>query len=204
MLKIGVLGVQGAVSEHLAMLQTAFQMCDLQGEAFAVRTTPQLKSCDGLVIPGGESTTISRLLEKNDWFGYVSLESRELELPILGTCAGMVLLASEGDKQVERTGQKLLGAMDFRVDRNFFGGQQESFQAPLRVSFLSSSFPGVFIRAPVAERVWGAAKAVCRYDGAIVGVQQGPHLALSFHPELSCDSRIHEYFIKKVLDHKRG
>lgn len=201
-LKIGVLGLQGAVSEHVSMFEKAFARQKLSGQAVVVRSLEDLKQCDALAIPGGESTTISRLLVRDSMFDFLSSHAQANNLPILGTCAGMVLLAKQGDKQVEKTKTRLLEVMDFKVDRNFFGGQCESFEVPLKLSFLSYSFPGIFIRSPVAENVRGGAKTVCRHNGAVVGVEQGPHLAVSFHPELSNDSRIHEYFIKKVLESK--
>jgi len=199
-LKIGVLGLQGAVSEHVRSFESAFEKNKIAGSAFSVRSLSQLEQCDAVAIPGGESTTISRLLIHDNMFDFLSEQARCNNLPILGTCAGMILLAKQGDKQVEKTKTRLLGVMDFRVDRNFFGGQRESFELPLKLSFLQSNFPGVFIRSPVAENVWGGARVVCRCNNSIVGVEQGPHLALSFHPELSGDLRIHEYFIKNVLE----
>ncbi|MEM2459826.1 MAG: pyridoxal 5'-phosphate synthase glutaminase subunit PdxT, partial [Candidatus Hadarchaeales archaeon] len=108
-----------------------------------------------------------------------------------------ILLAKEGDEEVRRTGQPLLGLMDMKVIRNAFGRQRESFEADLRVEGLKGGpFRGVFIRAPIVERLWGEARAIAEFEGKIVGVRQGKMLALSFHPELTSDTRIHEYFLQ--------
>ena len=152
---------------------------------------------DAIIIPGGESTTISRLLVR---FG---LHERIVQLaddgvPILGTCAGLVLLAKEGDGQVEKTDTKLLGLMDMAVDRNAFGRQRESFEAELKVQGLERPFPAIFIRAPLITRVWGRCQEMARYEGRIVMARQENLIALSFHPELSSDTRMHEMLIKMV------
>ena len=117
---------------------------------------------------------------------------------MMGTCAGCVLLAKEGDDEVERTDTKLLGLMDMGVDRNAFGRQRESFEAPLEIKGLDSPFPGVFIRGPVIRRVWGKCEVLSQYKDKIVMARQDNLLALSFHPELSGNSRVHEMLLGLV------
>ncbi len=185
---ISVIGVQGAVSEHIEATRKAMQNLCLKGKVVWARSRGDVEKSGAAIIPGGESTTISRLIERNGFLP--ALE----KMPIFGTCAGMVLLASEGDSQVEQTGQVLLKRMDFQVDRNAFGRQRESFQAGIQI--FGKPFEAVFIRAPAARAVFGKAKAVATFGGRIVAVEQGNCLALSFHPELTGDTRLHEHFLK--------
>lgn len=187
-LKIGVIGVQGAVSEHLEMLK----QCNTG--AIWLRKLEQLDSIDGLIIPGGESTTISRLMLESNLFNRIK-ELGEQGMPIYGTCAGLVLLATQGCEQVERTEQKLLELMDIKVCRNAFGGQKESFEAEIDFESVGT-YPGIFIRAPAIEKVWGNCKILATYDKKIVAARQDNLLATSFHPELTNDKRIHEFFLQ--------
>jgi 5'-phosphate synthase pdxT subunit len=195
-MRIGVVGLQGAVSEHLRAVERAFRMLQVKGEVLWVRRPDQLKGIDGVIIPGGESTTIGRLMASGGLFEPI----RELGLddtPILGTCAGLILLAKEGDEQVRKTGQLLLGLMDISVVRNAFGRQRESFEASLRVpKFGEEPFECVFIRAPAIERVWGDVEVLAEYGGKIVAAQQGRLVTMAFHPELTPDTRAHEYFLQ--------
>lgn len=194
-MKVGVLAVQGAIEEHSHVLAGLIG----KDNVLAVRTRQELDSVDALVIPGGESTTISRLLVENGLFARVK-ELGNRGLPILGTCAGMIVLAKEGDEQVERAGQKLLGLLDVRVRRNAFGRQKDSFETELSVPVLGKKpFPGVFIRAPAIEKVLSdKVEVLAEFDGRIVAVRQGKLVALAFHPELSGDTRFHEYFLSLV------
>lgn len=196
-MKIGVISVQGAFPEHIKATERALENCGIEGTVLSIRRAAQLDQVDAFIIPGGESTTISRLLVR---FG---LHERIVQLagdgvPILGTCAGLVLLAKEGDGQVEKTDTKLLGLMDMAVDRNAFGRQRESFEAELKVQGFEKPFPAIFIRAPLITRVWGRCKEMARYESCIVMARQENLIALSFHPELSSDTRIHEMLIKMV------
>jgi len=189
---IGVLALQGAFAEHLAILRR------LGVEASEVRLPEQLKSLDGLIIPGGESTTIGKLavdfnlMEPLIEFG----ESN----PIWGTCAGAILLSKDARRE-----QPLLGLMDITVERNAFGRQVESFEADLDVPALgkgskeNAPFHAVFIRAPLIEKVSGKARVLATLtDKRIVAAQEGNLLATSFHPELTKDDRFHRYFIELV------
>lgn len=194
-MKAGVIAVQGAVAEHLKMLRTTMEKLGMQGQAVPVRSRRELEAVDYLIIPGGESTTISRLLKR------FNLSERIVELgngglPIMGTCAGCILLAKEGDEEVAKTGTELLHLMDLSVERNAFGRQRESFEVPIEVKGLKDKFPAVFIRAPAISRTWGKCERLAEYEGRTVMAKQGNILALTFHPELSGDSGIHEMFLQ--------
>ncbi|MDD1756499.1 MAG: pyridoxal 5'-phosphate synthase glutaminase subunit PdxT [Methanomassiliicoccales archaeon] len=196
-MKLGVVSVQGAFPEHIVSSGKAMRKLGVKGEAKPVRRPADLEGVDAIIIPGGESTTIAKLLWR---FGLHQplVEMAGQGVPIMGTCAGLVLLAKEGDDQVRRTETKLLGLMDMAVDRNAFGRQRESFEAELEIEGLDSPFPAVFIRAPVITRTWGECKVASRYNDNIVMARQGNLLALSFHPELSHDTRLHELLISLV------
>lgn len=195
-MRIGVVGLQGAVSEHLGAIERAFKKLQVKGKALWVRRPDQLKEIDGVIIPGGESTTIGRLMASGGLFEPI----RKLGLegtPILGTCAGLILLAKRGDEQVRKTGQPLLGLMNISVMRNAFGRQRESFEVSLRIpKFGKEPFECVFIRAPAIERVWGGVEVLAEYNEKIVAAQQGRLVAMAFHPELTPDTRAHEYFLR--------
>jgi len=196
-MKIGVISVQGAVPEHLRISRAALDAMGRKGSAQAVRRLEELKAVDCLIIPGGESTTISKLLRKFGLFEEIAAMGRS-GVPIMGTCAGCVLLAKEGGEQAERTGMELLSLMDMAVDRNAFGRQRESFESPLDVEGLDSPFPGVFIRAPLITRTWGGCKVLCRYKGEAVMARQDNLLAMSFHPELTGDPRLHQMLLEML------
>jgi pyridoxal 5'-phosphate synthase pdxT subunit len=160
-----------------------------------VRLPEDLDGLDGLVIPGGESTTMTLLMERR---GLLEPVSRAVAggLPTLGTCAGMILLASRVADA--RDGQEPLGVLDITVRRNAWGRQVDSFEAAVRVPALEAEFPGIFIRAPRLEDT-GSAEVIARLeDGEPVGVKQGKVMALAFHPELSGDARLHREFLKLV------
>jgi 5'-phosphate synthase pdxT subunit len=188
-MKIGVLAIQGDFAEHIVMLKR------LGVETAEVRLPPHLDGLDGLILPGGESTTIGKLsvdfdlLEPLREFG----KSRAM----WGTCAGAIFLSKDA-----RRSQPLLGIMDITVERNAFGRQVDSFEADLEIAALGSvtrspaPYHAVFIRAPIIESVSGEASVLSTLpDGRIVAAQQGRLLATSFHPELTQDTRFHEYFL---------
>lgn len=185
-MKIGVLASQGAFAEHIAILQR------LKVEALPVRLPRELVGLDGLIIPGGESTSISKLMLD---YKLVN-ETRNLAkngLPIFGTCAGMILLA----KKVSDLDVEPLGVMDMTVRRNAFGRQRESFETELSIPVLGEKpFPGVFIRAPLIEEAGNKVEIIARLaDGTGVAARQGRLLASAFHPELTNDLRFHQYFL---------
>jgi 5'-phosphate synthase pdxT subunit len=191
-MKIGVLALQGDFAEHIVMLR------GLGVETVEVRLAEHLDGLDGLIIPGGESTTIGKLATD---FGLIEpLRSFGLRRSIWGTCAGAILLSKDVSRE-----QPLLGLMDIKVARNAFGRQVDSFEADLDISELKQAtgtdeaFHAVFIRAPIIESVSEDAKILASLpDGRIVAAQQGHFLATSFHPELTGDSRFHEYFLSLV------
>jgi 5'-phosphate synthase pdxT subunit len=196
-MKAGVIAVQGAAPEHVRALESAMAELGRKGSVITVRRPQELEQVSCVVIPGGESTTISKLLLRSGLHDLIVRRAEE-GMPVLGTCAGCVLLAKEGDDEVERTGTKLLGLMDMAVDRNAFGRQRESFEAPLEIKGLSGPFPGVFIRGPVITRVWGSCEVLSRYGDRIIMARQENMLAMSFHPELSGDRRIHRALLEMV------
>ena len=171
----------------------------LKGKVITVKKPEDLNDIAGLVIPGGESTTIDRLMVKTGiWERIIMLAKKGL--PILGTCAGAILLAKKGDKQVEQTRTILLNLMEMKVLRNAYGRQLNSFETDVKIPEIGNKlFRAVFIRAPVIEKVWGKTKVWAKYKNKIIGAKKGNVLALTFHPELTNDLRIHEYFVKTIL-----
>ncbi len=197
------MAVQGDVSEHVDALKMSMQALKIDGTAVTVRSTEDMRGISGLVIPGGESTTISRLMLASGIHEKV-LELAKKGLPILGTCAGAILLAKEGDTQVSQTNTKLLGLLDMSVLRNGYGRQADSFEADLKITEIGKEpFKAVFIRSPIIEKVWGDTKVWVRRQSEIVGARKGNLIALTFHPELSGDLRFHMYFLKTILDSSR-
>lgn len=192
-MKVGIVAVQGDVSEHLEAVERALGEAGRRGHAVPVRRPETLEAVDGLILPGGESTTIARLLVKFGLFDRLAGRARE-GMPVMGTCAGCVLLAREGDAQVEATNTRLLGLMDMAVDRNAFGRQRESFEADLEIEGVGTA-RGVFIRAPAIRRVWGACRPLARLQDAIVMAREDHLLALAFHPELSGSTAVHDLFL---------
>ena len=189
---VGVLALQGDVAEHLRALEQA------GARPLAVRRPADLDEAAGLIIPGGESTTIWKLAEI---FGLACPLRRRITsgMPVFGSCAGMIMLADRLVDGVE--GQQTLGGIDMTVRRNAFGRQVDSFESDLSVAGLDGGpYRGVFIRAPWAERVGDDAEALATEPrtGKIVAVRQGPALATAFHPELTDDRRIHELFVNIV------
>ena len=185
-----MVAVQGSVGPHLRMLRA------LDVEAVEVRGPGDLDALDGVVLPGGESTTISQLLERSGLFD--ALQDRlAAGMGALGTCAGLILLAS--DVRDGRADQRSLGALEVAVRRNAFGRQAQSFEAELPVAGLAGErFPGVFIRAPVVERVGEGVTVLAEVDGRPVACRQGAILATAFHPELSGDVRVHEAWLASL------
>ncbi|AFD00040.1 pyridoxal phosphate synthase yaaE subunit [Methanocella conradii HZ254] len=197
-MKIGVIALQGNVEEHVEALSRVFR-----GEIVKIKHKGTVPSCDAIIIPGGESTTLCRLAW-SEGIAQEIIERARQGMPIMGTCAGLILLASRGDDDVKKTRQKLLGLMDTTVDRNAFGRQRESFEAPLDVSCISGGpFNAVFIRAPAIVSAGKSVEALATLDGRIVAARQGNMLALAFHPELTDDARIHEYFMDIVKSHAK-
>jgi 5'-phosphate synthase pdxT subunit len=191
---VGVLSLQGDVEEHLDALR------DCSIAAHGVKTPDDLAHVDGLIIPGGESTTVGEMLGR---FGIAKpLEKRvQAGMPVWGTCMGMIVLA----KKVLGSSQPTLGLLSIEVKRNAFGRQVESAEVPLVIDGIPGDpFPGVFIRAPWIEKTWDDAAILSMLDGKGVMVRQKQLLGTSFHPELTEDRRIHRYFADMVTSAKRG
>jgi 5'-phosphate synthase pdxT subunit len=198
-MRIGVIALQGNVEEHIDALSRVFD-----GEVVKIKHKGIVPSCDAIVIPGGESTTLCRLAWSEGIAQEVVARARD-GMPILGTCAGLILLAARGDDEVLKTGQKLLGLMDTAVDRNAFGRQRESFEAPLELPFIKDGpFEAVFIRAPAIVSAGDDVEVLARLDDLIVAARQGNIVALAFHPELTDDTRIHEYFMDIVKKYTKN
>lgn len=196
-MRAGVVFVQGAAPEHVQSLHSAFAALGKKGTVSPVRKRRDLEGLDCLVIPGGESTTISKLMHRFELAEDIVQMAKE-GVPIMGTCAGCVLLSKLGDEQVAKTKTELLGLMDMQVDRNAFGRQRESFETQLNIDGLCSPFPAIFIRAPLIKKVWGSCRPMAYYGEDIVMARQDNVMALSFHPELSGDSRLHQMLITMV------
>lgn len=206
-MRIGIAAVQGAVSEHVQAVETANKRTGLDAKAAPVRTRAQFDDTDALIIPGGESTAISRLFAREGLHEAIRARVESEGYPVLGTCAGMVMLAKEGDDQVTKTQTQQLGLMDFSVHRNAFGRQRESFERSVAMTLPGQEAPqdiaAVFIRAPSATRLWGEAEPIAILDQRVIAVRQGPLMALSFHPELTPDTRVHEAFLRLVAEQER-
>lgn len=181
---VGILALQGAFIEH----EASIKKCG--AKALQVRSLEDLNQVEALIIPGGESTTIGKLLRE------YKLEQAVLQkavegMPIWGTCAGMILLA----KDIADSDQPRLGLIDMRVKRNAYGRQVDSFETDLQIEGLGTT-RGVFIRAPYVEKIWGDTRALCWYRDKMVMVQEHNFLATAFHPELTDQVDVHEYFLK--------
>lgn len=198
-MKIGVLALQGAFIEHINILR------ELGVEAVEVRLPEDLEGLDGLIIPGGESTTIGKLAGTFDLTE--PLREFAAENPVWGTCAGMIFMAKRISADNGR-GQPLLGVMDIVVERNAFGRQVDSFITPIEVKVFDGqeqSFPAVFIRGPRLVDAHGEAQVIAQLaDGTPVAAREGHWLVTSFHPELTGDPRFHEYFLKMVREEAAG
>jgi pyridoxal 5'-phosphate synthase pdxT subunit len=195
-ISIGVIGIQGAVSEHIAMIQRVFVDADVNGSVSAVSKKEELQKIQGLILPGGESTTISRFLKSHDLIDEIRKRVQEGSLIIMGTCAGCVLLA----KKILDTHADvhLLQLMDIEVKRNAFGRQRESFEESVTIDDWKDPFPAVFIRAPAITALGKDCKVLARSQNDIIMVEQDSMLAITFHPELTDDTRIHSYFLSKI------
>lgn len=186
---VGVLALQGAFAAHARVL------AELDAQAVEVRTPDDLDTLDALIIPGGESTTISMLLESSRLFDPLADRLRT-GLPVFGTCAGMILLATE--VLDGRPDQRSFGVIDIAVRRNAYGRQVDSFEADLDVEGLDAPFHAVFIRAPGVERAGPGVEVLASHDGHPVLASQGAATVASFHPELSGDTRLHQRFLQEV------
>ncbi len=188
-MKIGVLALQGAVAEHIRSLQLA------GAEAVSVKRVDELGELDGIVIPGGESTTIGKLMRKYDFMDALKQFSAQGK-PMFGTCAGLIVLA----ERIEGQEEAHLALMNMTVCRNAFGRQKESFETDLDIQGVPEPVRAVFIRAPLIESVGEGVDVLSVYNDEIVAARQQHLLACSFHPELTDDYRLHQYFVDMVKE----
>jgi 5'-phosphate synthase pdxT subunit len=188
-MKIGVLALQGAVAEHIKLINKA------GGEGVVVKKTEQLNEVDGIIIPGGESTTIGKLMRTFNFIKELQSFSQQGK-PVFGTCAGLIVIAKEITGQPEAH----LELMDIKVARNAFGRQRESFETDLAIKGIADDVRAVFIRAPLIEEVGEGVEVLATYRDQIVAARQGHLLAASFHPELTDDERMHAYFLDMVRE----
>ncbi|WP_373231061.1 pyridoxal 5'-phosphate synthase glutaminase subunit PdxT [Cohnella sp.] len=188
-MNIGVLALQGAVAEHIRSIGLA------GGQGVAVKKTEQLADIDGLIIPGGESTTIGKLMRK---YGFIEAirDFANGGNPVFGTCAGLIVMA----KRLEGAEEPHLSLMDMTVARNAFGRQRESFETNLDVKGIDTPLRAVFIRAPLIKEVSDRVEVLSMYKGEIVTARQDHLLASSYHPELTDDYRLHELFIQMAKE----
>jgi len=193
---IGVVGIQGAISEHISSMKRALNESNIDGNVFLIKCKDDFKNINALILPGGESTTISRTLFYSGMHNKILNLIEENNLPIMGTCAGCVLLAKQVTQ--ESGDLKLLKLMDIKVKRNAFGRQKESFEKEIKIDGLSDIYNAVFIRAPIIEKVWGSCKSIAKINGKTVMAKQNNILALSFHPELTDDLSIHKIFLEMI------
>lgn len=183
-MKIGVLALQGAVREHLKHIELSGH------EGIAIKQVAQLEEIDGLILPGGESTTLRRLM---NLYGFKEA-LQQSELPMFGTCAGLIVMAKDIVGE-----EGYLNKLDITVQRNSFGRQVDSFESHLNITGIAEDIEGVFIRAPHIAQVHGDATILSSVGEKIVAVQEGRYLGVSFHPELTEDYRVTQYFIEHIV-----
>ena len=198
-IKVGVLSLQGDVAENIASTKTALSELDKTGTVIEVKTPEQISELDGLIIPGGESTMIGQLSLINGSLKKIK-EKIEAGMPVLGICAGLILLSKKAkDRVVGDTDQPLLDLLDVQVERNSFGRQRDSFEGEISMDSLNiPKFNGVFIRAPSISEVGENAEVISKFNEKIVAVKQGNMLATAFHPELTKDVSLHKYFVNMI------
>ena len=188
MIQIGILDLQGDVQEHFNTTLKALDKMKIQAKVLKVKTSSEVSKCQGLIISGGESTVIGKLLKEEG----IDQVIKDYKITVMGTCAGMVVLGKYTGYE-----QPLLGLIDMQVKRNGFGGQKLSFEEVIKI--FDHNYNGIFIRAPYTIKVGDGVKILAKLKDKIVAVQEGRYIATAFHPELTEDTRIHEYFIKEVL-----
>ncbi|MDW3611392.1 MAG: pyridoxal 5'-phosphate synthase glutaminase subunit PdxT [Nitrososphaeraceae archaeon] len=204
-IKVGVLGIQGDIEENILSTDEALKKLNLRGTVESVRYSESIAELDGLILPGGESTVIGSLLSiQGKVFQTIEKKIKE-GMPVLGTCAGLIMLSKRTyDKVVGETKQKLFGMLDVVIERNAFGRQHESFEVDLKIPVLGNEpFRGIFIRSPIVNNVGESVTILTKLNDKIVAVKQNNIIGTSFHPELSTDRRLHELFIKDILEFRK-
>jgi len=193
---IGVIGIQGAISEHISSMKRSLEEEKIKGNIITVKNKKQLGKIKGLIIPGGESTTISRLIYNFDLYNDIKKRANNNDLAVMGTCAGCVILAEELVDNKENI--KLLELMNMSVRRNFFGSQKKSFEKKVDIKVFDNPYNAIFIRAPIIKDTWGKCKILSKINENVIMARQENILALSFHPELTDDLRVHKYFLDLI------
>jgi 5'-phosphate synthase pdxT subunit len=195
-LTFGVLSIQGDVLENILSVRAAIDALGIDGTVTAVRTPDEISKVDGLVIPGGESTTIGQLSKFN---GSLKILKEKIEqgMPVLGICAGMVLLSNNAnDKVVGKIDQPLLNILDIKLERNSFGRQRESFESDISLNSIGiPKFNGVFIRAPSISEIGSDVEVLSKFNEKIIAVKKNNVIGVAFHPELTSDISLHKYFV---------
>jgi len=198
-LTVGVLSIQGDVQENLLSAKSAIDELGIDGKVTDVKTPEEISQVDGLIIPGGESTTIGQLSLVN---GSLKVLKEKIQngMPVLGICAGMIMLSNTAnDRIVGKTDQPLLDILDIKLERNSFGRQKESFEADISLDSINiPKFNGVFIRAPSVSDVGSDVEILSKFNDRIVAVKKGNVIGTSFHPELTEDILLHKYFVNLV------
>lgn len=200
---IGVLGFQGDIEENVAATKQALQELQVDGTVDLVRYPEEMEKVDGLILPGGESMVQGTLVAIQRSLPIIKKRISE-GMPVLGTCAGMIMLSKRAyDRVVGDTKQKLIGNLDIVIERNAFGRQNESFEADLAIGMLGKeAFKGVFIRAPAVSEVGKDVEVVAKLNNKVVAVRQKNIIGTAFHPELSGDSRMHKQLVKMALENE--
>lgn len=196
---VGVLSIQGDVQENMLSAKSAIDELGLDGNVVDVRTPEEISQLDGLIIPGGESTTIGQLSLVNGSLKVLK-EKIQSGMPVLGICAGMIMLSNTAnDKIIGKTDQPLLDILDIKLERNSFGRQKQSFESDISMDSINiPKFNGVFIRAPSVSEVGSDVEILSKFNERIVAVKKGNVIGTAFHPELTEDTALHKYFINLV------
>ena len=202
-LTVGILSIQGDVQENLISTKAALDELGFDGTVTNVKTPDEISQLDGLIIPGGESTTIGQLSLVNGSLKVLK-EKIDSGMPVLGICAGMIMLSkTANDKVVGKTDQPLLDILDIKLERNSFGRQRDSFETDISLDSINiPKFNGVFIRAPSVSEVGSDVEVLSKFNDKIVAVKKGNVIGTSFHPELTEDNSLHKYFVNLVNSFK--
>jgi pyridoxal 5'-phosphate synthase pdxT subunit len=206
MLKVGILSIQGDIEENSNAIKESFEELGIEGDIVYIKNLNGIDELDGLIIPGGESTVIGMLLSLQGI--QVDLLKKKIQdgLPILGTCAGLIMLSNSAyDKTIGETKQELLKVLDVTIERNAFGRQHESFESELDIPYIGERrFNGVFIRGPAITEIGKNVEVIAKYENKIVAVRQNNVLGTSFHPELANDNRFHTNLTKSMIEYNNS
>lgn len=200
---VGVLAIQGDVHENITSTEAALEELGIEGRVVGVKTGEDISKLDGLIIPGGESTTIGQLSLVNSSLKAIK-EKIEHGMPVLGICAGMIMLSkTANDRVVGKTEQPLLNLLDIKIEKNSFGRQKESFETDISLDSISiQKFNGIFIRAPSVSDVGSGVEVLAKFNEKIIAVKKGNIIGVAFHPELTKDVSLHKYFINLIKKSK--